>query len=883
MNKINNFLQQFNLQIDRLLGISPAQLDSPAESDPSIEAALQAAGLLNGLDLAAEAAPRPELRRRWAQANVNPPVTYPTRSRLTQRLAWVAALVLALALLAAFRQPVLASVGRLFGYIYVQDSGFLPADSTLVLQQPVLQTHNDLTLTVTHAVSTPDGTSLYLEFSATAAPADGAILETNLGTWLALSAWEYFPNSPGSHGLKLVFPALPAGTTQTTLVLPAGWHLPLAWIPAAQSGLPDVRAVPYVNATQSRAPAADLCVEKHGVKLCLQAAATTADDTSVLMDATPVNPAFNLRPWLQGLVWQSRTGPVTLRDEHGNVYPLDIQRPPIDGTLFFPPLAGTHALTLTIPEVYASADIPQQDISVNVGADPQPGDVIPLDANIQVLGATVHFSKATYIGDGVGSLRLTLNADEPIQTVDGITPEALELGRPARVDDLYGSGALVDGKGLFVELIQGGQKITGVLSLPIVSATVIVQGPFTFTFNLSDLPALPTPTPLVVNSGSFLPAPTATALPLDSYAYSGSKLESGDLLYTLVEGGKTSVYAYTPATGLPVTLVATLPGAVSQVYIHPDRLGLDYLAGIQITRDGTTYIDSMSLYTLRFGEPAPYLLYNFAPNSSVVGTSVAGYWSYDGRLVIFETPQTAPGSNNAWKYIWFDLSCRNGAACSPHDLVVPPDFSLSYPTFAPQDDRILFTGLDTGMGGIISLFIARIDPQQPTLAVVKIPSQMSIADIAGYPAQWTPDGKVLSGCWDGTYPETDFFCKIDPTSGAASHGEAISKIMGVYRPYGFDHPLSPSGDQLLYTIFPNNSTDASIPDLRLLNLDGHPGAIIASSFSISHAMFSPSGQSVAYLIDDKPRLVIYNVPTGSHTIIFDGTVPSALTWMGWAP
>jgi len=54
------------------------------------------------------------------------------------------------------------------------------------------------------------------------------------------------------------------------------------------------------------------------------------------------------------------------------------------------------------------------------------------------------------------------------------------------------------GKGLFVELILGGKKITGVLDLPIVSATVIVQGPFTFTFNLSDLPAL-TPTPLVAN------------------------------------------------------------------------------------------------------------------------------------------------------------------------------------------------------------------------------------------------------------------------------------------------------------------------------------------------------------------------------------------------
>jgi hypothetical protein len=879
---MHDLIQQFTLQLDRMLGISTAQTGSPAESDPAVEAALQTAGLLTALDLAAEAAPRPDLRQRWAQSNAKPPTVHPGRSRLTRRLAWVVALILALALLAAFRQPVLAAVGRLFGYVYIQDSGFLPADSTLVLQQPVMQTHNGLTLTVTRAVSTPDGTTLYLEFSATASSGDGATLETAAGAQQALSSWEYLPNTPGSHGLKLSFPPLPAGSTQTTLTLPAGWRLPLTWIPAARSGLPDVRAIPYAYATQSPAPAADLCVEKHGVKLCLQAATTATDGTSVLVDATPTNPALGLTMWLQGLIWQSRTDPVTLKDEQGNIYPLDIQHPPIEGTLFFPPLAGKHALTLTIPAVYASAVIPQQELSVDVGADPHPGDVIPLDANIQVLGATVHFSKATFIGDGVGSLRLTLNADGPIQMVDGLTPEALELGRPARVDDLYGGGALVDGKGLFVELIQGGTKLTGVLDLPIVSATVIVQGPFTFTFNLTDLPAL-TPTPLVANPNVFSPAPSSTPMSLDSYAYNGRKLESGDLLYTVIDGDKTNVFAYTPAAGSQASLVATLPGAVAQIYIHPDRLGLDYLAGIQGTKDGTTYIDSMSLYTLRFGKTTPRLLYNFSPNSAnLVGTSVAGYWSYDGSFVVFETPQTAPGSN-VWKYIWFDLSCRNGAACSPHEIVVSPGFSLGYPTFAPKDDRILFTGLDTGIGGIISLFIANIDPQQPALPVVKIPSKMLIADIAGYPAQWTPDGKVLSGCWDGTSPETDFFCKIDPVSGAASHGGAISRIMAGYRPYGFEHPLSPSGDQLLYTLFPNNSTDASIPDLRLLNLDGHLGAIVASSFSISHAMFSPSGQSIAYMIDDKPRLVIYDIPTGSHITVFEGNVPSALTWMGWVP
>ncbi|HEX7542392.1 MAG TPA: hypothetical protein VF352_09695, partial [Anaerolineales bacterium] len=804
----------------------------------------------------------------------------PIRRLFTARIIWAAALILALTLLFAFRQPVLAGVSRLFGYIYVQDAGFLPTDSTLVLEQPVVQAHNSLTLTVTHAVSTPDGTTLYLEFSATASPADGATLETAAGAQLALSAWEYFPNSPGSQGVKLTFPALPAGVTQTTLVLPAGWHLPLTWIPAAQSGLPDVRAVPYIDATRQPSPAADLCVEKHGIRLCVQAATSAADATSVLVDVTPTNPLLGLSMWLQGLVWGSRTDPVTLQDEQGNVFPLDIVNYPRDGKLFFPPISGTHAVTLTIPAVYANADISQQVISVDVGADPQPGDVIPLDAHIQVLGVTVHFSKATLIGDGVGSLRLTLNADEPIQTVDGITPESLELGRPAQVDGLYGSGALAGGKGLFVELIQGGRKITGVLDLPIVSATVIVQGPFEFTFKLSDTPVI-TPTPLVADPGNFSPAAIPTPMSLDSYFYSGQALQTGDLLYTVLDGDKTNVYAYTPSAGTQSSLVATLPGAVSQVYIHPDRLGMDYLAGIQVTRDGTTYIDSMSLYTLNFGEVGPRLLYTFSANAGgMIGTAISGDWSYDGRFVVFETPTTQPG-NQPWNFVWFDLSCRTAGNCESHEIVVPPGFSLSYPFFAPNDYRILFSGLDTGIGGIPGVFLLNLDPLQPNNPVVKVQTNMSILANTPAPAIWTPDGKIFTDCWDGTAPTKDLFCKIDPVTGIATHGEPVSPNLEGYRPYWFAYWLSPSGDQLVDQVFPVNATEASIPDLRLLDWNGHLGAIVASSFSITNAMFSSSGQSIAYMIEDKQRMEIYDILTGNHIIVFNGNVPSALSLIGW--
>ena len=643
---------------------------------------------LHGLNFEAEITPPTDLRTRWqlhSQAlNPNRPAM---RRLFAARAVWVAALILALAMLVIFRQPVMAAVGRLFGYVYVQDSGFLPADSTFVLEQPLVQVHDGQTLTVTHGVSTPDGTTLFIEFSATASPAEGASLETGSGLQLALSAWEYFPNTPGSHGVRLTFPALPNGLTRTSLVLPAGWHLPLTWIPAARSQLPDVRAVPYIDATQQPGPAADLCAEKNGIRLCLQAATSGSDNTSLLLEAQATDPA--LIPGSDfGLVTRSQTEPVTLRDEQGTVYPMDYQRRTPSGTLNFPSLSGTHTLTLTVPAVFASVDIPDQTIRVDMGADPQPDTVIALDANIQVLGATLHFSKATFVGLGDSSLRLILNADEPVQTVAGITPFELELGRPDRVDDLYGGGDLGGSQDIHVELIHGGKKITGVLNLPIVRATVMVKGPFEFTFKLSDLPAT-TATPLVVDPGAFAPAPTPTPLSLDSYSYSGETLQTGDLLYALWNGNQSDLYHINPAGGNAPTLFMTLPGSVSALYLYPDRQGLDYLAG---KYNPDTGMENVQLYTLRFSDSRPHVLHT-SPAGSLSGPT----WSADGRLLAFNFQLPDPGEFQS-HIGWIDMNCRSSGECPVQLLEAPLEDRLGGPVFSPQGYWLAINGADTTYG-----------------------------------------------------------------------------------------------------------------------------------------------------------------------------------------
>ena len=61
---MNKTLDQFNLRLDRLLGITNGQTAVPVTPDAAVAAALQTAGLLIGMDLADEVAPPPELRRR---------------------------------------------------------------------------------------------------------------------------------------------------------------------------------------------------------------------------------------------------------------------------------------------------------------------------------------------------------------------------------------------------------------------------------------------------------------------------------------------------------------------------------------------------------------------------------------------------------------------------------------------------------------------------------------------------------------------------------------------------------------------------------------------------------------------------------------------------
>jgi hypothetical protein len=518
---------------------------------------------------------------------------------------------------------------------------------------------------------------------------------------------------------------------------------------------------------------------------------------------------------------------------------------------------------------------------VDLGADPGPDTIIPLDASIQVLGTTVHFSKATFVGDGVNSLRLTLNADEPIPTSDGITPISFDLGKPDRVDDLYGSGMLSGSKDIFVELIHPSGKITGVLTIPIIRATVLVEGPFEFTFHLTRTSSL-TATPVEANPNTFSPASTPTSLPMNDYSYAGETLKSSDLLFTVFNGKNSELYAFTLDLDSKPRLVATLPGAVAQIYVHSDHQGLDYLAGSHEFRDGFSYIDNIRLYTVRFSEAQPHLLLSFPANpQNTIGTIIEGDWSFDGRYAIFRLAGNSDPGSAGWRDIWLDLSCRERGNCAPKEIPLKPNLDLFKGYFAPNDYRILFTGSDYARTGKTDIFLLDFDPSQPDLQPMNLTEHLSVGDgITG--AAWTPDGKIFTVCSTAENPEANWFCIIDPTTGEITSGEPMSLNLAGYRLFG-GFWLSPFRNQITAIIFPRNGTRQSIPELHLLDFNGHLGDLLISSQTISAVTFSPTGAYVSYIFDEERQLGIYNIAARKPALVYAGSTPQTIFWAGWVP
>lgn len=896
----------FNVKIDQMLGVkqrdSVPGLDIPGDS----QAALILASQLMDADFRSEIHPQPELRARWISQNSQSPANSFDRKPWRSRWVWAGLVGLVLiGSLLIFRQPVLAAVGRLLGYGYFPQAGFVQLDSARILHNPVKQEHDGRSLTVVSGLATPNETALWVEFSTDPVPPDGAWLETTTGEKMMLRNWNWDPNKAGSRGIHLVFPPLPIGMDKMTLALPEGWRLPLEWIPAAQAGTPSTEvgvAYPTTQPIAQKSPPENTmtpCVINSGMQVCLQAAQTDADGTRVLLKATSQD--GQLIPGGDSIYLiapnpLTKDFQITVTDDLGNVIafpekPFDPSQ--TDGGAFLQPLTfpsvSPHAkqLTLRVPAFQTSTVFPEPlQLQVNLGADPKAGQNLAVDQELKILGQTVRFRQATLEGDGVTSLRLTLISD-PMVSKNGVLVNGLSLGKPEGIDDRYGSGFNGQSRVIKVsaELIGpvSGKK-TGTLIFPIIGAQVLLLGPFEFTF-AAPPPILtqPTETPQVVGGESFTPQPSPTPLALDSYHYTGKSIEPGDLLFTRVGDTTTELYTTHPQDSFTPALVAVLPGQVYQVYVHPDRQGIDYLAGNRTLNQGRFYAyRSAQIYTLKFTSDKPKLLAAFPSISErFIGTEVNANWSFDGRLMIIRQVNEPKQGEPSQRFGWIDLSCRNTGNCQIQYFVFPEGLVIYSTQFSPTDYRVLMEGsyLNGKNHGWSEIFLVRFNSQLQPEPII------SLANEGGNNQSmwWLPDGNGFLMTSERFDDKGKFLVnEYDLYRQAVTVGQSENLLHLPFNMRTFT--LSPNGKMLIDQVFVPDTSN-SLNKLRLFELDTHQTYFLKQSENLNFdtSAFSPDNLYLCLISEQWESVTLINIKSGKERVLMVAGKEGIISWVGWAP
>lgn len=630
---------------------------------------------------------------------------------------------------------------KFFGYI--PGVGFVDMDQVRVLENGVTQRYGSRELTVQRGFSNAYSTDLWLEFSDEARPIDDAWLEGSDNKRYDLQNWEYFPDESGSRGVIAHFDPLPIDIHQVTLILPEGWHIPLTWVSGREGDLIPANIISAtINAIEDKyTNAPSTCSEALGVQFCIQAAMRTDSGMQILIESISqgkVTPGSSFS--LSDFDVPGEMQYLTLADEDGNIYPVDedfiqVQRDTtrILSTLNFPGAQNVQGrLTLSVPAVLVSIPL-SDEIIIDLGDKPQAGQTLLINQTIDIFGHPVHFHQAVLEGNGDFSLRLKLTSD-PLDDDATVRPYIIEPGRPEGIQDRYGAGSESNALSISIELLQQNGLKTGILKIPLLSASLKVKGPFTFTFDAPIDQYVPTSEPQVIDGGSFEPLPVEESLPMDTYQYSGRALLSSDLLAIELGDGQSTLYAASPDMGFAAEQVAVLPGQVLVVYPHVDRQGIDYITGEYNAESSETIY--RQLYTLRFDEQSPRLLVGQFEHSAVDFN-----WSYDGRFLAYLVNDEQPGQEFHRNVRLIDLTCRTTGECRTFtaDTGTQDLYAINW---SPIDYRISLGGesLDQATGGC-DIFLLTLDAETLQTRLTNLTHSSMIYDEA--PAEWARNGEEL--------------------------------------------------------------------------------------------------------------------------------------------
>lgn len=855
-------IQAFNQELDRLLGI-PGGNTPPAYLDEADRETLLLAARLNAAVDPRQAKPRAGLRDGWVRGKS-------PRKSLGWRWAWAVPVIL-LALLLVFRQPVAASLGRLFGFLYEPGVGFVPIESARVLKQPVRQEVDGRWLTVTRGLADARQTMVWLEYSDAARPGDGAWLESANGLRLDVKYWEWQPDEPGTHGVWLVFGRLPGEEKQVTLGLPEGWRIPLTWVPASEGS----QALPAVLPQGATVPAAtgasdatlQPCGTAAAVTVCVQAVTRSADALEVLLEAQSTGVLLPGGFLGRELVVLAQT---RLVDGQGNVYPAQdwLQVFPYTEERLGAALRFTGAqnavgpLRLELAGIYAHSAL-SRELVVDLGTDPQPGQVIPLDLSVDVAGVPVHFSQAVLQEPASGSLVMQL-ASDPLQPREGVTVALLHPGKPERIVDRYGEFSDQAILGITVELLQPDGKVNGRLVLPLTGATLRADGPFNLSFDAPQEQIAGTQEPVVVTDGEFIPLPQGDALPMEGFSFSGRRLQAGDKLAVVGNAGQSTLLA--ASSNGAVEAVATLPGQVLEVFVHPDRGGIDYLTGSRDDQGGLSY---EQLYTLRFGDDKPRLLVGVFPRGANGFTQ-----SFDGNWLAYLSPRSGPGENGSRQVMLVSLQCRSGGECKARPVDAPADLDVYSIVWSPVELRLAALGVPPEQfSGMSDVFTILLDGQSGETRLTNLTASAQMDD---QNVQWAGDGKsLLIACADSGLPANTYaLCKNDLVVD-------MDTMIDTRLPWNMRVFLASTDGRWLVDRSPVMQDGV----LRLRVYDrasGETRSLVEfppAKQAYAQPVLSPDGKQVILVQPDGYSTQVVNLADGSGSVWLQETQP--LLWTGW--
>jgi hypothetical protein len=318
---------------------------------------------------------------------------------------WITTIILIMAvtsILVIGPQKVYASFMKLLGY--VPGVGLVEQDSTIrILAEPVSLTHDGITISVNQAILTERETRL--EYGISGVPlsaypdgeADtGCIVQPFLqlpdGTEISLS--DPVPNEfdAATFVMPCIFNTLPGS-------VPSNWKIDLRFVPAP----PDFEILPVVDISPREPSQEEIQFTQTDVVPPINEKTSFAEvsidqyieteDGYILLGV--VRPAIDEGEWLQ------ITGPAVIHDSNRQKisyeYPMDIQyqnqvdEPTNGGGSFAVQIKGagvTFPISIDFSGVVISPVDPQATakLTVEVGENPQPGDVLEINQTVDLAG-----------------------------------------------------------------------------------------------------------------------------------------------------------------------------------------------------------------------------------------------------------------------------------------------------------------------------------------------------------------------------------------------------------------------------------------------------------------------------------------------------------------